>query len=387
MRKLVLCFLIAKVCTVCVGQTVQFTNEVFGKVIDLKLDNETAMPWYFGSVFQYCDDTDLLAYWNGITKSIKYFDLESGETVKETKLSPYGPEAIPGEPYYFYYHNKDSIFIFSEFQNSKLFLVNDRGGKVDTFDFEAKDGYRFAPFPRLTRVSGAIVVHKEHFFLSFNISEQKERNSVAPVLKYNMVTKEHGFLKEPGAYRDLDLSRIPKGGQHEFYESRLAFNADNNEMVINYPLSQKLYVLRDGIVKEVEAKSKSVKGFELLSRDKNRFEVNDVGYKKIVFGSARYFGVFYDQYNKLFYRLVKLDNVSKTESKYLSNSKKYVPDSYSWMIFDSGLSKKTEVLFTSREATPEKGVFVSPKGLWVLLPNSKGEDIMSIGLLKFNEKD
>ncbi|WP_157716318.1 DUF4221 family protein [Roseivirga echinicomitans] len=375
----------AKLCTVVLGQTAQFNHEVFEKVIDLKLDSETAMPWYFGSVFQYCDDTGLLAYWNRVTRSIKYFDFESGETVKETKLSSYGPEEIPGEPYYFYYHNKDSVFVFSEFQSSKLFMVNDKGRKIDVFDFESKDGYRFTPFPRLTRVSGAIVVHKEHFFLSFNISEQKERNRVAPVLKYNMVTREYGFLEAPAAYGNMDLSRIPKGAQQEFYESRLAFNAENNEMVINYPLNQNLYLLRDGKVKEVEAKSESVEGFELLSRDKNRFEIDDIGYKKIVFGSARYFGVFYDQNNKLFYRLAKLDNVSKTESKYLSNSKKYVPDSYSWMLFDSGLSKKTEVLFSSREATPEKGVFLSPEGLWVLLPNNKGEDIMSIGLLKFNK--
>lgn len=364
------------------------SSSAFTRVLDLKLDNETARPDYFGSVFQYCEDTELLAYWNKITRSIKYFDLESGETVKETKVFSQGPNAVSGEPFYFHYHNKDSIFVFSEFQNSRLFLINDKSELVDVFDYTSEDGFRYTPIPRLTRVAGAIVVHKEYIYLAFQIAEQEERNKVAPILKYNMVTRDFDFLKFPRAYQYLDLDRIPKRGQYEFYESRIAFDIDKARLIVNYPLDQNLYSINSESrrLSTIETKKERVQEFQLLSKNKNSYNRKDVGYRKIIFGSPRYFGLFYSQYEQSFYRLVKLDNIEKWESKLSSGISAGVFKDYSIIKLDSYFNEVSEATLNIREIYPEKGLFISPEGLWSLLPDTKGEDIMSIGLLKLSGK-
>lgn len=357
----------------------------FVKTIDLKLDSETARPSHFGSTFQYCKDVGSLAYLNSISRSIKYYDLESGLLVGETKFNREGPDAVPGDPFYFYYHNKDSIFVFSEFQNSRLFLIDSKGTKINTFDFSSDDDYRTVPFPRLARVSGGIVVIGSHFYLAFNVSGQEHRNKVSPVLRYNMKSNEFNYLTEPKGYAQLDINKLPKVGQFRFYESRIARGNTPGSIVINFPLNHDLYVSKDDWVRSVKAQSDYVDKFEFLSKNKERYDLKNIEYKKVVFGSARYFGIFHDGERQLYYRLAKIDNAEKWKSKYSSNSKKGVLKEYTLMIFDSDFNKKSEVKFNLTEALPEKGVFVGPGGLWMLLPDKGNEDIMTVGLLKTYE--
>lgn len=361
------------------------SNERFLRTIDLQLDAETARPGHFGSSFQYCKDVGSLAYLNSISRSIKYYDLESGLLVGETKLDSQGPDAVPGEPVYFHYHNKDSIFVFSEFRNSRLYLINSKGTKINTFDFSSDDDYRTVPFPRLAKVSGGIVVSGRHFYLAFNVSGQEHRNNVSPVLRYDMKSNEYIYLTEPKGYAQLDINKLPKVGQFQFYESRIASGVEPGSVIINFPLDHDLYISKDGKGRSVKAQSDYVGDFQFLSRNNEKYDLKNIEYKKVVFGSARYFGIFHDKERQLYYRLAKIDNAEKWKSKYSSNSKKKVLQEYVLMIFDSDLNKQSEIKFNLTQALPEKGVFVGPGGLWVLLPDKDNEDIMTVGLLKTYE--
>jgi hypothetical protein len=357
-------------------------SEVFDKTVDLILDNETARPGFFGSCFQYCYDTGYLAYFNVVTRSIKYFDLSTGFTVGETKFIKEGPNAVYGDPVYFHYHNSDSIFVFSEFQNSRIFLINSQGIKINTFDFNSDNNYNNVPFPRLSKVSGAIVVSAPYVYLAFNISEQPERNSVAPIIRFNMQSLEFQYLQEPKGYTDLDLKKLPKIGQYHFYESKMSLSKDRESVIVSFPLDNDFYVYKNSGVRTIRTGSKYLNKFTFLSNNKTRYNTKMTEYKKVVFGSARYFGIYYDDKNEVYYRLLKLDNSSKWKRKLESGSDEIILKEYSLMEYDLDFNLRSEKIFGLEGATPESGMFVGPGGLWVLLSGNTNENIMSIGLLK-----
>jgi hypothetical protein len=234
-------------------------------------------------------------------------------------------------------------------------------------------------------VSGAIAVRKNHFYLAFNIAEQKSRNGVSPVLRYNMKTDFFEYLKEPQGYLSLDLDRVPKTGQYKFYESRVAIAGSPGALLINFPLDHNLYLNQDGKVREINARSDYIDDFAFLSRDKSKYDLKNIEYKTVVFGSARYFGIYYDEKREIYYRLAKLGNTKEWKSKLLSGSEKPVVKEYSLIILGSNLNKLSEVKFNVEEALPEKGNFLGPGGFWVLLPDNGDEDVMTVGLLKTNE--
>lgn len=350
---------------------------------DLQFDEQTAYPGVFGSTFQYCEDRDAIAYFNNITQSIVYFDYKSGSTIGKTQLETIGPDGVGGEPYYVYYHNKDSIFVISRFNNFNLTLVNSDGSKINSFNYYIRDG--LTPLP--SRIFGAVVIRSPFIYLSTQISDQIDRERQAPIIRIHMGTREVVKLEEPLPYKNVDRQLMVNSHQFEFYEVRMAADSDNEELIVSYPLESQLYRVSNEKVTRVSISSDLIGDFRLLPRDRYSYSKDSKQLKVMIYGSAWYFGVLYDPFRDVYYRIGKAaPDMAKVRRK-ISGEEVKIPYEYVIITLDKELRKIHELKISTKEAIVHRGIFVGPEGLHIAQLNLKGEDVMGFSTFVLTRND
>ncbi|MFY0594171.1 DUF4221 family protein [Roseivirga sp.] len=350
----------------------------------LQLDNETAYPFALGGRFQYCADINAIAYLNRLSRSIKYFDYASGKTLAlETKLPSEGPNGFGMDPYYFDYQNKDSIFLLSAGTNFKMFLLNSLGKKINTFHYDSKD-YESVPFPKASRTTGALLFKYPYMFIAVHIGKNKERNSVSPIIKLDLRNDKFEYLEEPLPYEEIDLNRLPGSNQPEFYYSSIASGIRNDEFVVNYPMEDDLLLVSSEGYKNVNSKSSKIGNFKFLSRDLEDYISREFPLLDVVVNSARYLGILYNPYLSLYYRIGKAEGDTGDLRRSLNGEKKGRSYQYVVTVLDAKLNIINEELFNYKNAFFERGVFVSPDGLWTLSSDSSNEDEIKLKLMGFD---
>ncbi len=348
---------------------------------NLKLDEQTAYPGVFGSSFQYCKDRDAIAYLNQITKTIVYFDYQSGETIGKTQLAIVGPDGVGGEPYYTHYHNKDSIFVISRFNKFRLSLVNSEGKKVNAFDYDVME----EATPISARIFGGIVVQSSFVYLSFQIPANAKVQQVAPVARINMKSKEVELLEKPLAYQGLDMDRIVGSNQYEFYETRIAFNRNKNELVLSYPLEHFVHRISNSTVLKSPVKGELLGEFRFLPKNRNAYRKESRESREMIQGSAWYFGILYDPYRNVYYRIGKAAADIKKVRARLAGQEIKIPYEYVIMVLDDDLRLIDELKISTRQAIVHRGVFVGPDGLHIAQLNLRGEDIMGFSTFTLSD--
>ncbi|MFY0591276.1 hypothetical protein [Roseivirga sp.] len=354
------------------------------KVLTLDLDAETAYPNHFGSNFSYADDRNALVYFNQITKTLKYFDVNTGKILGQTSLETFGPNNVGQEPYYVHYHNKDSIFVFARFGKLALSLVNGEGLKIDEYDFGSKFDFAQVPYPRMSNTFGGIVVVKNEVYMGLQVAHNSFNNSKPPVIKIDMKTREYDYLKEPIPYKDLNFKRLPKSGQIEFYESRVSFNKSTSSLIITYPVPGNIFRIKEDRVEKIELQSQDILGeFELLDSDNGTYTTRDLEYTKLVMVNPRILGSIYDPYRNVHYFIRKVKGDVKSYVKMKNGAGKFFYK-YLYEAYDSEFKLLDSLIVSAEYLIPNKGVFLDSRGLWVLMPQQEDEDVMQLALLDFN---
>lgn len=352
---------------------------------ELQLDNETAYPFALGGRFQYCRDINAIAYLNRLTRSIKYFDYQTGNMLSiETELPFEGPNGFGMEPNYFYYHNKDSIFLLSGGTNFKMFLLNSQGQKLNTYHYNS-DGYKGVPFPKTSRTFGALLYKPPYMMIAVHIGKNRERNNVSPIIKLDLRKDSFEYLKEPKAYKKLDLDRLPGSNQPEFYLSSIADSHLESQYLVSFPMEHDLMIVSNEGSRKVNARSSLVGQFKFLKRDLKTYAQQDFPLLETIINSARYLGILYNPYLNLYYRIGKVEGNKEELRRSLKGEK--VKRSYQYLVtvFDSELEFISERLFGFKDAYFERGVFISPEGLWTLSSDSTDEDKITLKLIGFED--
>lgn len=356
---------------------------------DLRLDFETAYPSYFGTTIQYCSDTDEIIYLNQITQSLKFFDYKTGQFKRSLKLRMEGPNGVGPEVSYVHYHNKDSLFVKSGKRTFDIFLLDGKGEVVNSFNyggFEYSE-YLNKPIPYTARQFGAMVIDKGDIILALEVPDNKKQMTKAPVLKINMRTLEVKYFSSPIPYQGLNVNHIPDRRNFEFYSSRLTLNRKMERLFINFPLEKELYMLSsDNTVTRIGLETGLMGDFKFLEKDRGSYDQGDLALSDVIFNSAWYYGIIYNQYNDLYYRIGRPEGDSGLyrRKKSEGNAGK-IPYKYVISIYDSSFKLLGEDVFTTKDFIVHRGAFVAPDGLWVLQPNTKGEDILGLALIGLSD--
>ncbi|MGK0488297.1 MAG: hypothetical protein ACJAXB_001479 [Candidatus Endobugula sp.] len=379
----VLCCLVTKL----PAQNSKYTFEVV-REMQLQFDNETAYPYALGSTFQYCKDTREIVYLNRITHSLKYYDYKTGEQSRETKLELEGPDNVGMDPYYVHYHSRDSIFIISRGNNFDLSLVNSKGEKINSYDYGSNlyADYESVPIPKASTIFGAIEVVGDDLYLGIEIPSKREQLSVAPIIKINLKTKTVEHLKAPIPYKGINLKRLANPQQVEFYSTRITYNKKTEKLIVNFPLEHDFYTLDDRGTQSIDGKSNVIGDFVFLDKDRENYPRNHFDLKSQINNSAWYFGILYDPYQDLYYRIGRIEGNASLYKRELAGEDVKTPYTYSISVFDADFKLLADTTITTAGGIFHRGSFIGPDGLWVAQLNVNGEDVMGFNLLSLVKK-
>lgn len=360
-------------------------NIVLTKGLDLQLDEETAYPFAGGSTFQYCRDFNAVAYFNKLTNSIKYFYYETGKTISQTKFEKFGPNAPGTDIIYVHYHNKDSIFVLSDFDNFRIHLMNSEGEKQNTYELAGDQQFSHIQIPKVSRIFGAVVIVGKELFLAVQISSIAERNKVSPIIRLNLENGSFTYLKSPRPYENLDIERVVWSSQYNLYETRIALTR-KGELLINFPLEHDYYSyhIESGELRVLSGKNTLIGDFKFLTENRSKLQSTGFLYKDMIYNTAWYQGVLFDSYNHLIYRIGRVEGDSDILRRSISGENVKRIFEYAVSVFDENFNLLDEAKFTSKQTMFERGLFLGPDGLFVVEPNLKGEGIL--GMVKIELK-
>ena len=188
------------------GQLTLAQNSNVEKV--LHLDGSTARPGYVKEgVFKLKGDQ--LYYLNILTNEIKIFDFQSGKTIKTIPLEKEGPNAVGPMPYTFHLISEDSILVYSDFTDHRMFLVNSRGTVLDKFNM-SETGISGTDLPGLiSDGNNAIVVRDNVIYAAKIIRDYPLLEKLSPVIQYSMESKKSMTFAGPMQYPGEMLNRVP----------------------------------------------------------------------------------------------------------------------------------------------------------------------------------
>ena len=143
--------------------------------------------------------------------------------------------------------------------------------------------------------------------MAVEIPSLEKQLSVAPVIKINLKTEEVEYLKAPIPYTEINLRRLPSPNSYEFYSTRIAYNKNTEKLIINYPLEHDFYVVDDNGAEAINGKSNVIGDFVFLDKDREDYNRNHFDLKSQISTSAWYFGIMYDPYKDLYYRIGRIE--------------------------------------------------------------------------------
>ena len=350
----------------------------------LHLDETTVHPWVVGSCFQYVPELQSIAYLNRIDSSIKLFNKESGEIKMSVPLHREGPDAVGSEPTVFYWLNSDSIFVFSNFNNGRLSLINNRGEKIRTYELSYSDD-DLAHTVEISEVSGGLSYSKKSnsLFIGMRVYSLEKMLNRAPYLKLNIKSGEVKRFVDPMPYKKESLSKIPL--DQRFTSVAVAINDSTEEVTLNFPLSSDLWVRKEPDPwRSLDAQSVYFEKPVFLKNNLLSYRNDREKYKNEVILLPRYTGLIHDPYKNVYYRISRLPLDGNLYERRLRGEKIKIYQEFSIQVFDDNWRKIAEDKFLDKEVLFTQGMFVDEDGLWLLRPQAENEDIMEFRLMNLN---
>lgn len=347
----------------------------------LRLDEETVHPWMPGSYFQYLSSEKSLAYLNKIGSNIKLFDLTTGKTIKTVPLARFGPDNVGNEPSAFYWLNKDSIFVFSDLNNGRLSLINEKGTKLRNYELQSKDDQHFV---ELSEVAGGIAYSNGVLYLGLRVADFTKMPSNSSIISLNVSSGVFSYIEHPMPIDEKFLSRIPI--DQRYTSSYIDFNNEEGKLIVSLPLSDDILVRNaNNMWSTHNAKSLYFDNLVFLRNPVTSYRLAIEKYHDELILMSRYTGVFYDEFRNVYYRIGRLEFDKELYLQIKSGQNIKIYEEFSVQVLDSSFQKIGETKFFTKRLLYEQGVFIDEKGLWLLMPQEEDEDVMEFRLMELTK--
>ena len=316
--------------------------------LSVSVDEETSYLYNRFTTFYDRDDFYLVAY-NRIKHKIQFFDLDKKRETRSIVLERGGEHAV-SDIQNLIVHSLDSIFVFD---SGNMSILNRKGEvfyKVNLFELAYKDMRPdfsdFTSKPFFNKMRKSVILGNSHG-LGANADLD---NSF--LLEFDLQTKSYSELN----FSHAEFYKNAEGDFGPF--SQVNFSSVSDETIVfNYKVESSIYRQNIG-ENEPQRFNGSISSIPSLA---NRFtassEFHDV--MRYRHETARYYGVLYDPYRELYYRVHRTGKPYKeSERNVLRNTTFYLS------VFDRNLKLLKEINLGSNIYT-QFSWFVAPQGFCI----------------------
>ncbi len=356
-----------------IQQSVQFLERSDSLVFKLN----DSIPSDFLSL-QYVENEDVIIV-NGGRNILTWYKMTTGKAIKTKKFNREGPDGV-GKMKDFYYHNKDSLFVFNSYV-VMLIDANDHVSKrFHVKGAQEKRGVNTAMLSSKVTLKQAVLLD-DHLIIPSSEDELPESNGYTSrklITKLNLFS---GIVKHYGGYSD-----VYRDGSRWTLEycgnSRLTFVPSTKKFILSYPIDKHVYFTDD------------FESFEAKLSKSNYFDAN-IEYKKDMMNPIQrihyflnnysYEGLLYDHYRNVYYRIALHPmNITEKEVEKAAMTKISFNQSFSLSLFSQDMEKIAEQTF-SGEIFKSNSYIIHPKGLYIQSSNIYNADKRTFYLMKFND--
>jgi len=323
------------------------------KTIKLKIDEVTTIATAY---IQYDDKTNKLYMLSENTNILNVFNLNEKKIIKKIKFKNEGPNSV-GLISGFYYKNKDTIFVFSLWQN-RIYLCDENAKIKNKYDLpDWKDSH--FPVSIVKRFNKLYYVNNKLYFSGDYAPILKEKNNINPLVEYDISTKKAIHIGEVPV-------RLGYKNWGNLTSTYIGFATPNSIVFgCNILDSLVIYNTRTKKINEFAVKSKffTVKDIHPFSNSPNIKAKDYIERAKHQLSQPYYIGVLYDKYRKLYYVFVR----------YKSSYKNFISGKVQRtgiIILNNKFNKLGETIFTR---VGMSNSFITKDGLYIINENAYNE--------------
>lgn len=331
-----------------------------------ELDDETS---YLTSYIQFINRNDSLCYFSFINEynnSIYFYNYDNSAFIKKIQYEEEGNNGV-GKIQGYYYINEDNIYTF-DYGTSKIFVTNGKSTVIKSSPSmyesikyqDVSEIISFPPAPYVQTDNPIRVVNDYiilgGFFSGEYLTENKNNRPVN--ILYNLKTDKIRYLNNyPEMYQKYNLGgrltyRLP---HFEVREENLLLSFSADHYIQNYSF-------QDDSCTSHYAGSSFIKEIKAFPYPKS-IPINKKRAWDWYMNTPSYEGIYYDKYNKLYYRIARLPDKDYAKHK-LGNRKPIVI-----IVLDSQLNYLGEGKLPTDLNLRTTNCFVSEDGLNIQLLN------------------
>lgn len=246
----------------------------------------------------------MIAIYNLPAHTICVFDLEKGVEVGKVQLHKDGPNSVRGIQG-FYYHSSDSIWLYQSWEKN-LVLVNNKGIVLNKKNIQDrlqekafKTNLSVAPFP----LTDLPILKIDDMFVLQGMNGPEVVDGLLPActILFDMKKDTIKIANEyPPVYGDRE-SINDNWGTFPYRVVPYTLNKES-EMILSFPADDNIYVYN---IKSGEKKCYFA-GYSQYKEMRPIAGTQKSDLQRHYLEQMQYAGIFYDEYNNVYYRLVTL---------------------------------------------------------------------------------
>ncbi len=270
---------------------------------EYSLDSETS---YLTDYLQYIDIDSIaqLCFMNEYNNSIYVYEEESGKFFRKITYEKEGNNGV-NKLQGFYYHNNDSIYVYS-YNTNILYLTNQESevkSKIIMYDGKESNSDLIIPAPYL-QTRSPLKGHEDNLYCAGFVSgeapfETTENRPVITSIDYKQKEKTY-LVNYPKQYANYNWA----GG---FGYRMPYFDIDSSSLIVSFSADHNLTQvnLTDKTNKSHYAGSSKINYITSFPHNKV-LPINEEKAFDWYMSNASYEGIFYDRYRRLYYRIARL---------------------------------------------------------------------------------
>lgn len=328
--------------------------------------------FFVSSKFSYIEDGDKEILFFGCLSNQKFYSYNLQSNIVDT-INPITNDN-PIEFKDFYSINNDSIVLMDR-KPYVFHLMDAKGVIFQTFDLRLVENMtEHAPAPYARSCNPVLYFNNNLCFCGYLGGEYEDENfENRPVMIfYNPQNKNIKMgLNYPQIYKDYNWAGL------QFRRVFNSYNTINNKIILSFPASHNIYAYsyKNDECKVYSAGSKYIMNILPFSKKKEWFgSFAKQDYEMYYYKTPSYSELYYDKYRDLYYRIAELSN-----NKFSYSDLETYTKQKSIIIIDKNFNYVGEKLI--KENFYPQSIFVSKRGLNIVMPTNINDTIMRIKLL------
>lgn len=350
--------------------------------IELELVNEIKMNIPLGSNFiftqYFTDNQNEYLVWLDSTNKLIFFNLEKSKADYIIRLVNFNPKWN-----YYSIISRDSVMIISNLQN-RIFIVNNEGKVIGDWKLSTKLNNKYSLF---AQVDNPIYFVDHKFYCSSIRNDIRLTNQQSFKEYYDSPTNIILAISSDTLKPIKQFGQFPESYYKDkifnFYDTTPSktFNLID-KIVLSFAKDHFVYIynLNGEFISKKSSKSSYIDYFNEFDSSK----IYDFLYlRSYIEEEPAYLRIIYDQYQNLYYRLVKHRNQVNEKVELNITDKNY--QNFSLIVFDENLELKDEIILNSDEFYLP-GLIPTQKGILIPYSKKSNDSIFYAGIYKVKVK-